>query len=191
MDHTQKVLIAAGLMVGTIFTSAGSAHAQYYGPAYGPAPMMAPYMAPPVLPYYGQPSMGPRWQGHNIQRPVFNPGPGQRGYGIQRPIYSPGRQQMPPRFQRPTYSPDLIGPYGPAIGSAVAGGLTSVGVPAPVAGWAGDRVSANARAAYRENGPVNQGVRTFTGVSVRDIEQNGLRGGPNSEVNKVLNFFGF
>ena len=83
-----------------------------------------------------------------------------------------------------------LAPLGPVVGGGVTAGLSGMGVPAPIAGWAGDRVNANAAAAGRERNAGDAAIRTFTGVSPRDIQEHGWRGGPNSEVNKVLGFFG-
>jgi hypothetical protein len=78
---------------------------------------------------------------------------------------------------------DAWGVMGPALGAGAAGVLQGYGVPAPVAGWAGERINSNAQAAYRERGVANQGIRTGTGISVRDIEEHGIFGGPNSVFN--------
>ena len=81
-------------------------------------------------------------------------------------------------------------PLGPLAGSAVAGGLSGMGVPPAISGWAGDRVNANAAAAGRERNLPDAAVSTFTGISPRDIQEYGIRGGPNSEVNRFLGFLG-
>ena len=74
------------------------------------------------------------------------------------------------------YGHDAWGVMGPALGAGTTAVLQPY-VPGPVAVWAGDRVNANAQSAYREQGPVNQAIRTFTGVSVQDIQDHGILGG--------------
>lgn len=68
-------------------------------------------------------------------------------------------------------------PIGPAAGAAVARGLAGFGVPAPVAGWAGSRVEANAASAGRERNLLDAGIRTVLGPSMRDIREEGILGG--------------
>ena len=51
-------------------------------------------------------------------------------------------------------------------------------------------IRGNFEAAQRERGAANQAIRATTGISVRDIEQHGWKGGPNSEVRKICNIFG-
>jgi hypothetical protein len=48
-------------------------------------------------------------------------------------------------------------------------------------------VAANIEAAAREDGDINQAIRATTGVSVRDIEDEGILGGENSEARKACN----
>lgn len=43
-------------------------------------------------------------------------------------------------------------------------------------------VAGNIESAKRENGAINQTIRAVTGVSIKDIHNNGLAGGENSEV---------
>lgn len=85
----------------------------------------------------------------------------------------------------------VIGQMGPALGAGAARGLMGLGVPAPVATWGGNRINENAQSAYRERSLGDAAIRTGTGISIRDIEDYGWRGGPNSEVNRVMEWFGF
>jgi hypothetical protein len=108
------------------------------------------------------------------------------------PAYVQPSMVPPPPVQAP-YNPGMgvdLTPIGPYAGAAVARGLTAVGVPAPIAGWAGNRVRANAESAGREYTPLGAGVKIGTGVSLRDIQEHGLLGGRNSEARKILRLFG-
>lgn len=44
----------------------------------------------------------------------------------------------------------------------------------------------NAKAAGRESGEIDKLIRALAGVSVRDIRQYGICGGPNSEVRRII-----
>jgi hypothetical protein len=46
--------------------------------------------------------------------------------------------------------------------------------------WATERIAENAKAARREQNVSSQVVRTFTGISIKDIKKNGIWGGRNS-----------
>jgi hypothetical protein len=144
------------VMAFTMSLNYGSAKAQMM-PGWGP-PIAAPAFAPPAFvppPQFVPPQfVPPPPPGFNGTVPVP---------GIPGGINSNGH--------------DAWGVMGPAIGAGVAAGLQGYGVPAPLAGWAGARVNDNAQAAYREQGPFNQAVRTFSGVSVRDIQDHGILGG--------------
>jgi hypothetical protein len=94
-----------------------------------------------------------------------------------RPQVNRGRQELGVDFS----------PIGPALGSATTGALTSWGVPAPVANWAGGRINANTQAAGREYGLPEAAVRIGTGISMRDIQERGILGGDNSEARKACN----
>jgi hypothetical protein len=63
-------------------------------------------------------------------------------------------------------------------------------VPGPVAGWAGARVNENFGSAGREQDPASAAVRGITGISPRDIQEQGILGGQNSEARKVARIFG-
>ena len=47
-------------------------------------------------------------------------------------------------------------------------------------------VEGNISAADRENGEIDKLIRALSGVSVKDIRENGVCGGSNSEVRKLL-----
>jgi hypothetical protein len=94
----------------------------------------------------------------------------------------------------PVYRPGMgvdLSPIGPYAGAAAGRVLMSNPYTAPFAPWASERVNANAQSAGREYTPGDAAVRTFTGVSPRDIREYGLAGGPNSEVRKIGRIFGF
>ena len=56
--------------------------------------------------------------------------------------------------------------------------------------WAGERITANAHSAYREEGTGDKAIRTFSGVSPRDIRERGVLGGDNSEARKIARALG-
>jgi len=161
MKKFLALAVVVGAALGTNMSSA-SAQMMMGGPGfYRPLPPRFMPMPPPVMP------IAPMIYGQQPSLPpVYAPGPYNPGMGV-----------------------DLT-PVGPYAGAAVTNGLSSLGVPAPIAGWAGGRVAANAESAGREYNPLTAGVKIGTGVSVRDIQQYGPLGGPNSEARKILRFFG-
>lgn len=81
----------------------------------------------------------------------------------------------------------VVGPYAGAGSARVMQGF---GVPAPIAGWTGGRIQENYNAAHRERNVQDAIIRGQTGISMRDIRQHGLAGGPNSEIRKIGRMFG-
>ena len=54
-----------------------------------------------------------------------------------------------------------------------------------------DVISANIKASEHESGgDLNKAIRATLGISITDIDKYGLRGGPNSELSKLLNKLG-
>jgi hypothetical protein len=51
-----------------------------------------------------------------------------------------------------------------------------------------ETIGANAQAAQRESGDIAKAARTISGISIADIENYGIVGGPNSELNKIKAF---
>jgi hypothetical protein len=147
-----KLLLATvAVAVTALSSSASFAQGFGYGPAYmpyRPAPFAMPYhSAPPmVMPYRPAPIVVP-YQ------------PTRRGRDAHARAAVCAACPAVPRSRSPGMGVDLT-PVGPYAGAAVARGLTGMGVPAPVAGWAGGRVSANAESAGREYGPVAAGVKS-------------------------------
>lgn len=163
-----KMIAALALATAAATATSSAAFAQYYGygPVYAPPPIVMPAMVP--MPY------GPP--------PVIMPAIAPMPYGL-------------PAVPAPHYNSRGMGvdltPIGPYAGAAVARGLGGMGVPAPIAGWAGNRVSANAESAGREYTPTDAGIKVTTGISMRDIRENGIAGGENSEVRKIGRMLGF
>ena len=58
-----------------------------------------------------------------------------------------------------------------------------------VAQWYQGRVNANLRTAHRERTVGDAITKTVTGISRRDIKENGILGGNNSDARKVCNSF--
>jgi len=50
---------------------------------------------------------------------------------------------------------------------------------------AAEIIAENIKASERESGDIDKLIRAMSGVSVKDIEQYGICGGPNSEVRKL------
>ncbi|MBR0731683.1 hypothetical protein ABIF64_001735 [Bradyrhizobium japonicum] len=158
----------AALAVISLGANVSSASAQFYGPP----PMYAAPYAPPMLPY---------------ARPMLPP-PG--GYYGPRPMLPPPVVMPAGPYRNDGMGVDLS-PLGPYAGAAAGRVLMSNPYTAPLAPWAAERVDANAASAGREYNPGDAAVRTFTGVSPRDIQTYGIAGGPNSEVRKIGRLFGF
>lgn len=53
-----------------------------------------------------------------------------------------------------------------------------------------ENILANIEASKSESGDLDKLIRATSGVSIRDIKKYGLRGGPNSEVSKILRALG-
>jgi hypothetical protein len=47
-------------------------------------------------------------------------------------------------------------------------------------------MEANIKASGRESGEIDKLIRALSGISVKDIRQYGICGGPNSEVRKLF-----
>ncbi|MET4482645.1 hypothetical protein [Bradyrhizobium sp. F1.13.3] len=178
-------LAASAALVATIST----ASAQYYGPRPYPAPYARPMMGPPggymgPRPMMVRPMMGPP-----VMIPM-NAGPYYPQQAYPQQAYP---QQVDPGYGAPAGNEgmgvDLSG-VGPYAGAATGRVLMSNPYTAPFAPWAAGRVNANAQSAGREYDPGAAAVRTFTGVSPRDIQQYGPLGGPNSEARKIVTLGG-
>ncbi len=53
-----------------------------------------------------------------------------------------------------------------------------------------DTVAQNIKASEKESGDIDKAVRATLGISIKDINQYGLLGGPNSEMRKLFNALG-
>ena len=53
-----------------------------------------------------------------------------------------------------------------------------------------DIIENNVKAAERESGDLDKAIRAVLGVSVKDIREHGLLGGPNSEMRKLFKALG-
>jgi hypothetical protein len=169
MKRISTIMLAAVTSIGALASLTGAASAQgYYAHPYGyGAP--AYHRAPAVMPYGG---------------PVYVQPRGYHG-GWQAPQYQPRPQFVP---QRPAFDPYPMIARGAGVAATTT--LQGYGVPAPIAGWAGGRITANGDSAWRERNPVEAGVKIGTGVSMHDIRQHGILGGKNSEARKILRLFG-
>jgi hypothetical protein len=159
----------AAVCAASLMLAATGANAQYLGQPGWMQPL-PPVMYPGIT---APPVMLP---------PVMRP-------GVSPSATMPLRQQgQVPAATMPNIDPcRIIAPYAGAATTSTLSGYTS-----PAVGtWAGSRVNENWKSACREQNAVDATVRGFTGISPRDIQQYGWRGGPNSEVNKVLGIFGF
>lgn len=63
--------------------------------------------------------------------------------------------------------------------------------PSGLESWVKERRKENEQAAKREKTELERQIRKDTGISIRDIKDHGVLGGPNSEARKVARFFGF
>jgi len=53
-----------------------------------------------------------------------------------------------------------------------------------------DIIKGNIEAAKKESGEIDKAIRAVLGISIRDIRQYGLLGGPNSEMRKLFKALG-
>ena len=53
-----------------------------------------------------------------------------------------------------------------------------------------DIIKGNIDSAKRESGDIDKAVRAVLGISIKDIREHGLLGGPNSEMRKLFNALG-
>ncbi len=200
MNNVCYAVVAAAIGVTATFSSAS---AQYFGPRPYPAPMARPMMGPvggymSPRPMYVPPRLPPPVV---VRTPYYPQQIYPQAAYPQQPYPQPAYPQQPyPQQVDPGYGSapssgndgmgvDLSG-MGPYAGAAAGRALMSNPYTAPFAPWAAGRVNANAQSAGREYTPGTAAVKTFTGVSARDIQTYGIAGGPNSEVNKVKRFFG-
>jgi hypothetical protein len=158
-------IVAVLLMLGV----AGQAKAQIF--LVWRQPVGGPVLVPPQF-------MPPQFVPPQFIPPQFAPRPFMPAFDGTVPV--PG---IPGGIN--VYGRDAWGVAAPVLGAGTTAVLQPYVGPA-AAGWAGDRVAANAQSAYREQGPVNQAVRTFAGVSVRDIQDRGILGGDCSFLRNPL-----
>ena len=161
----KKLAFAALLISAPVLASmATSANACGY---YGEPCMRMPVPGTPVY----APAAAPAFA------PAFGPGPSPR---LSRgPAYAPGYD--------PAGNPIFSQPVGRWVGAAAGAGMQSIGVPAPVAAWAGERIGQNWQSAAREETLGAVALRTGVGISVRDIQERGPLGGDGSEARKLCN----